>query len=186
MDDEEIFGKEEVYPEGLIILKGGLTEKYQLKFVDNQMMSFGRINQFKQLTQLALLKLNSIGFNRPYFDQSIINRYQPGQGIKPHVDLNRFEDGIVVACVKGNSMMVFVHKDLLLEYEVYLEENDIILLTGSSRYDWMHSIPERDFDMVDGVEIKRTERHSITLRKMILDESGISRELDEHFYGDEY
>ncbi|KAF9435664.1 hypothetical protein BGZ76_005777 [Entomortierella beljakovae] len=32
----------------------------------------------------------------PLFDQSIMNLYFPGDGIKPHVDLARFEDGIVV------------------------------------------------------------------------------------------
>lgn len=179
MEDEDIFGKDEIYPEGLIIIKDGLTEKYQLTFKENQIMSFGRVYQFEQLSKLALSKLNSIGFNRSYFDQSIINRYQPGQGIKPHIDLNRFEDGIVIACVKGNAMMVFIHKDLFLEYKVYLQENDVIILTGSSRYDWTHSIPERYYDIVDGIAIKRTERQSITLRKMILDESGISVHSDQ-------
>ncbi|KAG0022187.1 hypothetical protein BGZ80_000818 [Entomortierella chlamydospora] len=32
----------------------------------------------------------------PLFDQSIMNLYYPGDGIKPHVDLARFEDGIVI------------------------------------------------------------------------------------------
>ncbi|KAF9907995.1 hypothetical protein EC991_010343 [Linnemannia zychae] len=32
----------------------------------------------------------------PLFDQSIMNLYFPGNGIKPHVDLARFEDGIVI------------------------------------------------------------------------------------------
>ncbi|GJJ71292.1 hypothetical protein EMPS_03642 [Entomortierella parvispora] len=41
----------------------------------------------------------------PLFDQSIMNLYQPGEGIKPHVDLARFDDGIViVSLVSGINM----------------------------------------------------------------------------------
>ncbi|KAG0043064.1 hypothetical protein BGZ83_011882 [Gryganskiella cystojenkinii] len=41
----------------------------------------------------------------PLFDQSIMNLYTPGEGLKPHVDLARFDDGIVIiSLVSGINM----------------------------------------------------------------------------------
>jgi len=33
----------------------------------------------------------------PSFDQMIVNVYHPGQGIKAHVDLAKFDDGVRAA-----------------------------------------------------------------------------------------
>ncbi|KAF9095234.1 hypothetical protein BGX23_000843 [Mortierella sp. AD031] len=43
----------------------------------------------------------------PLFDQSIMNLYFPGNGIKPHVDLARFEDGIVIVSLLSAINMDF-------------------------------------------------------------------------------
>lgn len=43
----------------------------------------------------------------PFFDQTIINKYLPGMGIKPHVDLLKFEDGIVVLSLLSPYVMDF-------------------------------------------------------------------------------
>lgn len=44
---------------------------------------------------------------KPLFDQMIANFYQPGEGIGPHVDLARFEDGIVVLSLLSSCVMRF-------------------------------------------------------------------------------
>ncbi|CAM6109029.1 unnamed protein product [Calypogeia fissa] len=43
----------------------------------------------------------------PFFDQMIVNMYQPGEGISAHVDLLRFEDGIAVVSLESACVMSF-------------------------------------------------------------------------------
>ncbi|KAG0369696.1 hypothetical protein BC939DRAFT_443323 [Gamsiella multidivaricata] len=43
----------------------------------------------------------------PIFDQSIMNLYYPGDGIKAHVDLARFEDGIIIVSLLSAINMNF-------------------------------------------------------------------------------
>ncbi|KAL3682880.1 hypothetical protein R1sor_000902 [Riccia sorocarpa] len=44
---------------------------------------------------------------KPLFDQMIANSYQPGEGIKAHVDLMRFEDGIAIVSLQSTCVMSF-------------------------------------------------------------------------------
>eukprot|EP00198_Chlamydomonas_reinhardtii_P010033 XP_001699370.1 predicted protein [Chlamydomonas reinhardtii] len=43
----------------------------------------------------------------PSFDQAIVNLYRPGEGIMDHVDLARFQDGVVGVSVGGPIVMDF-------------------------------------------------------------------------------
>eukprot|EP00967_Tisochrysis_lutea_P071740 scaffold95416_cov18-Tisochrysis_lutea.AAC.2 len=48
-----------------------------------------------------------VASREPLFNQMIINRYNPGDGIRPHVDLMRFEDGIAVISLGDSAVMQF-------------------------------------------------------------------------------
>ncbi|KAL2652739.1 hypothetical protein R1flu_020867 [Riccia fluitans] len=52
---------------------------------------------------------NDILDREPLFDQMIANSYQPGEGIKAHVDLMRFEDGIAIISLESACVMSFAH-----------------------------------------------------------------------------
>ncbi|KAG9324708.1 hypothetical protein KVV02_002486 [Mortierella alpina] len=126
----------------------------------------------------------------PLFDQSIMNLYRPGDGIKPHVDLARFEDGIVVVSLLSAINMDFYRAlspmspedppegscqsyvddgpERQPDYTVRLEPGSVITMEGPSRYDWQHGIQEVSEDLVNGERIKRKIRVSITLRRMRL------------------
>ena len=43
----------------------------------------------------------------PVFDQMIVNSYKPGEGIKSHIDLMRFDDGIAIMSLGSPAMMTF-------------------------------------------------------------------------------
>ena len=43
----------------------------------------------------------------PMFDQMILNSYLPGEGLRAHVDLDAFDDGVVVASLESAIMMDF-------------------------------------------------------------------------------
>ncbi|KAG2485499.1 hypothetical protein HYH03_015772 [Edaphochlamys debaryana] len=78
----------------------------------NQAMFFGRLPPWAQrlaeeLPGYGLLLPPPLVARRPRFDQAIVNLYRPGEGICDHVDLARFQDGIVVVSVGGPCVMSF-------------------------------------------------------------------------------
>lgn len=68
---------------------------------------------------------------RPLFDQLSVNAYTPGEGLKPHIDLAKFEDGICIVSLKSAAIMNFRQADSA--YDVLLEPGDVLLLSGQSR-----------------------------------------------------
>lgn len=50
-----------------------------------------------------------IGARRPLFDQMILNRYGLAEGLKPHVDLLQFQDGICIVSVGSSAVLTFDH-----------------------------------------------------------------------------
>ncbi|KAF6761943.1 hypothetical protein DFP72DRAFT_877540 [Ephemerocybe angulata] len=120
--------------------------------------------------------------------QAIINLYEPGEGITPHVDLlGRYDDGIVGVSFGSGSAMRFDKvddgepedfEDPSLEeparrrWDVYLPERSVIVLTEEARYDWTHGIDKRTRDYVcdpeeGGKWVDRGVRMSVTFRWML-------------------
>ncbi len=94
------------------------------------------------------------------FDQVIINRYLPGQGIRPHSDLNVFGEYIVSFTFQGGREMEFT-QDKQDPFKIYVEPQSMYVMTGESRYLWKHQMRPR---RTDG-KLKRIECFSITFRK---------------------
>lgn len=97
-------------------------------------------------------------------DQVIVNEYEPGQGISPHIDCEPcFGDRIFSLSLGSSATMTFTHpeKD---KAEVSLEPKSMLMLFGEARYGWKHSIPARKTD--NG--IRRARRVSLTFRKVII------------------
>ena len=111
------------------------------------------------------------------FNQLIINQYQrDGDGICPHIDLFRFQDGICGVSLGAECTMRFrqlaAHKSLQSgqectwlpedfsgrEVSVLLRPGSVYCLSGDSRYRWTHEI--------QGSTIA-AERINITFRRMV-------------------
>ncbi|MEM7371189.1 MAG: alpha-ketoglutarate-dependent dioxygenase AlkB [Bacteroidota bacterium] len=103
-------------------------------------------------------------------DQAIVNEYQPGQGISPHIDCEPCFGSIVVSLTLGSGcgMRFTEAKDRAKHTELYLEPRSLIVLAGSSRYDYLHSIPSRKSDVWKDQKINRKRRVSVTFRKVIV------------------
>ncbi|KAK7055178.1 hypothetical protein R3P38DRAFT_2845616 [Favolaschia claudopus] len=107
--------------------------------------------------------------------QAILNLYQPGEGIVPHVDLlKRFGDGIVGVSFGSSCVMDFAPVETAADaapVHLFLPERSIIVLSGDSRYAWTHGIDKRTSDLVaDGAEsrvVPRGVRLSITFRWLL-------------------
>ena len=96
------------------------------------------------------------------FNQCIVNKYEPGQGISAHIDKETF--GPVIGCFTlGSGTTITFTRTLNGEkvmIEIYVEPNSLYLMTGDSRYEWKHEIKPKLTD--DGV--KRHTRISVTFR----------------------
>lgn len=114
----------------------------------------------------------------PFFDQLIVNVYQPGEGICAHVDLMRFEDGIAILSLESPCVMHFspVQKDVEevpppMKIPVYLEPGSLVIMWGDARYSWKHEINRKPgFQVWKGRDIEQKRRTSITLRKLCISE----------------
>ncbi len=63
----------------------------------------------------------------------VLNRYQPGEGIRPHVDLLRFEDAVAIVSLGSAAVMTFTHCEAAREAQVLLQPGDVLLLEGDAR-----------------------------------------------------
>ena len=101
---------------------------------------------------------------RQPFEQAIINEYQPGQGIAPHIDRDCF--GPVVATLSLGSAinMDFCCGATGDEHVLRLEPRSLVLMHGDARSTWRHGIAKRHSDEWNEQKIKRQRRVSITFR----------------------
>ncbi|KAI9022975.1 hypothetical protein CLU79DRAFT_834945 [Phycomyces nitens] len=190
VDWDSLFGSEgeRLDIPGLQLVPNALDHSQQMKIVEaildtntfdsgqvNQAMCFGKlpphldwlathlITHFPQLLPRHLLE------REPVFDQAILNLYSRGQGIISHVDLPRFEDGIIILSLMSSCVMTMRPVDASdpTEIDVLLNPGDILGLSGPARYDWEHGIKQREYDVVGGERIDRGTRISVTLRKLV-------------------
>lgn len=95
--------------------------------------------------------------------QAILNMYQPGQGISPHVDLpGRYADGIVGVSLTGGCVMTFRHERTSERHDVYLGPRSVYAMLGEARWDWSHGIEAR----VEDVVLSRRGRPETLLRDL--------------------
>ncbi|MBA4190906.1 MAG: alpha-ketoglutarate-dependent dioxygenase AlkB [Planctomycetaceae bacterium] len=106
-------------------------------------------------------------------DQLIVNEYQPGQGIAPHVDcVPCFTETIVSLSLGSACIMNFANKQTALVVPLLLNPGSLVILKGESRYNWTHGIASRKSDDFQGKSITRRRRVSLTFRKVILAVTG--------------
>ena len=104
-------------------------------------------------------------------DQCIVNEYEPGQGISPHVDCEPcFGDVIASLTLLSGCVMQFDHVEESKRVSLYLPPRSLVILTGEARYKWKHSIPARLTDKVHDTTIRRDRRISVTCRTVIVKE----------------
>lgn len=97
-------------------------------------------------------------------DQVIINEYEPGQGITPHVDCEPcFGHRIFSLSLGGAAVMEFTHPETE-KVSLSLAPRSLIMMYGEARYNWKHGIPARKKDN----SIDRTRRISLTFRKVAI------------------
>ncbi len=101
-------------------------------------------------------------------DQVIVNEYQPGQGIAPHIDcVPCFGSTIESLSLGSVVMMRFESAATGEKSEVLLPPRSLLVLTGPARYEWRHGISPRKSDILKGVRTPRKRRISLTFRTVV-------------------
>ncbi len=114
-------------------------------------------------------KLQSTGLFQRLPDQVIINEYQPGQGISPHIDcIPCFGDTIASLSLGSSCVMNFIRNKPEHTCAQLLESRSLILLAQDARYKWKHSIAARKTDKFGNEAIARKRRLSLTFRTILL------------------
>jgi alkylated DNA repair dioxygenase AlkB len=102
-------------------------------------------------------------------DQVIVNEYEPGQGIAPHVDcVPCFADTICSLTLGSSCLMEFTRVKAREKTELFLARRSLVVLSAEARYDWRHAIAARKTDSHKGQTIPRTRRLSLTFRNVLL------------------
>lgn len=110
-------------------------------------------------------RLHSSGIFATRPDQVIVNEYQPGHGIAPHIDLaSAF--GPVVASISLGSACVMEFSREKVALELALHPGSLLVLTGEARFEWRHGIRARRSDVYNGIRRHRGRRVSLTFRTM--------------------
>jgi len=102
------------------------------------------------------------------FDQLIINKYDSGQGISPHIDSTIFFDKIIVCMtISSGTSIEFQELDGNNKFEAYVRPRSLYVMSGDARYKWTHSISKKKSDVFDDKIILRKTRISLTFRKVL-------------------
>jgi alkylated DNA repair dioxygenase AlkB len=124
-----------------------------------------RIGELPTWASEVAVRLCRDGLMPGVADQLIVNEYQPGSGILPHVDATVFDDTIVSLSLGSPCVIEFSDASGRLE-PLLLEPRSALVMASDSRQIWKHGIPARESDTWLGGELVRTRRVSLTFRKM--------------------
>lgn len=98
-----------------------------------------------------------------HFNQCIINRYEPGQGIGDHIDKTSYGPYVIGFTFVSGRYMIFSKRGEKT-HRVYTKPKSMYVMSGDSRYKWFHSMDKVKNDKVGSRNIARQLCFSITFR----------------------
>ncbi len=100
-------------------------------------------------------------------EQVIVNEYQPGQGISPHVDRPDQFGAVVCSLSLGAAIDMEFLKDTH-KIALRLPARSLLVLADDARYLWRHAIRARRSDPGPEGRVPRARRVSCTFRTVII------------------
>ena len=101
--------------------------------------------------------------------QVIINNYEVGQGISPHIDCEPcFGNYIIALSLLSDIVMQFRHQDNGDVIDIKLPRRSLVIIKDDARYKFTHGIAPRKKDSFNGSVNNRSRRISMTFRSVIL------------------
>jgi alkylated DNA repair dioxygenase AlkB len=97
-------------------------------------------------------------------DQVIVNEYDPGQGISPHIDRTTCFGPTIASLSLGSDIVMDFIDETGKSGAVVLPRRSMLVLRGSSRAIWRHGIAHRRRDVINAETFARKRRVSLTFR----------------------
>lgn len=99
-------------------------------------------------------------------DQATVNEYEPGQGLRSHIDcVTCFGDTLITLSLGSSYVMEFTHFQTQEKREILLLPGSLLALKREARYLWQHGVMPRIRDIYRGQEFVRSRRVSLTFRE---------------------
>ena len=108
------------------------------------------------------LVADGIFSSRP--DQLIVNEYEPGQGIAPHIDRDCFGPVVAAVSLGSDCMLQIYPPNNQKPFDLVVLRRSMMAYRGVGRTKYMHGIAPRKTDEQNGKKIKRGRRVSLTFR----------------------
>ncbi|KAJ3168675.1 hypothetical protein HDU88_001568 [Geranomyces variabilis] len=98
----------------------------------------------------------------------LVNEYEPGQGIMPHVDAPSFGPIVTSLSLMTPCVMNFTptHSNGSHATAVLLKPRSLLVLSGEARFHFKHGIGKELFDLYQGQKVERGRRVSLTFRTL--------------------
>ena len=99
--------------------------------------------------------------------------YEPGSGIKTHVDVAALGSYLLSGSFGSGAEIVFEPRPFSNtgppkgKKRIFFQRRSLLLLTGDCRSSWKHFIPARDFDLVEAKRILVEKRLSLLIRSTL-------------------
>lgn len=103
-------------------------------------------------------------------DQVIVNEYQVGQGISPHIDCVPCFGEVIASLSLGSAVDMDFRRNEQ-RHVLRLEPRSLFILNDDARYRWTHSIANRKSDLVNSLRVPRSRRISLTFRTVKSDDN---------------
>ena len=102
-------------------------------------------------------------------EQVIVNEYEPGQGIALHADKDCFGEAVATISLCDDWEMKFRPVKGIADEDktILLQRGSALILTGESRFLWMHGIDKRKRERDEYSQRERRRRVSVTFRTVI-------------------
>lgn len=141
---------------------------YQYNYQKRSLNSSSYLGALPDWIMNIAVQLYRDGLTNNIPNQVIINEYQPGQGIAPHIDcIPCFGDIIISLSLGSHCVMDFSHGKTKQKLSILLLPGSLIILEGEARYKWQHGISRRQKDNYEGNILVRQRRVSMTFREVI-------------------
>jgi alkylated DNA repair dioxygenase AlkB len=141
----------------------GYRYDYQARSVDAAL----RLGPLPEWVQPVARRLADGAYMAQAPDQLIVNEYQPGQGIGAHVDAPPFGPVICSVSLGSHCVMTFAEVAGPGRQSLVLAPRSLLVLAEAARYGWKHAIPVRNSDPIEGQEVQRGRRVSLTFRTVV-------------------
>lgn len=143
----------------------GYRYNYKTRRIDESL----HIGDLPGWMQPVINKIQDLDSNIDPIKQVIINNYEIGQGIAPHIDCEPcFGNYIISLSLMSDIVMQFKHQDNGEIINIKLPRRSLTIIKDDARYKFTHGIAQRKRDNFNGSIASRSRRISMTFRSIIL------------------